>query len=114
MLEIRASQNDQLTTASNRPAREPLVNLGQSNRSPCSTLVYTKGRDGGQDEHPWMKGVPERVDESGVKLVNGGAMPPVWWGGAPAENKYPGKWPIYADYQSKPVKPVKPVNKPGK
>ena len=83
VVEIRAFHSNQLNTTSNRPDRGPSVNLGQSNGSPCSSLVYTKGRDGGQDEHPWMKGVPERVDESGVKLVNGGPSH-LYGGGRPS------------------------------
>jgi hypothetical protein len=91
VVEIRAFHSDQLnTTASNRPARGPPVNLGQSNGSPCSSLVYTKGRDGGQDEHPWMKGVPERVDESSVKLVTGGPCH-LYGGGCPIRKQIPGR-----------------------
>ena len=62
----------QTTTTGNGPSKGPRVTLGQSNRSPCAPLVYTKGGDRGQDEHPWMKRVPEGVDESGGGLVGGG------------------------------------------
>ena len=87
------AQCDKPATQSNGPARGPIVTLGQSNRSPCSSLDYTMGRDGGQDEHPWMKWVPERVDETGTELVNGGPCHQYGGGGAPSENKYPGTWP---------------------
>ena len=63
---------DQTTTMSNRPSMVPLVTLGQSNWSPSVPLVYTKGGHGGQDEHPWLKRVPEGVDESGGGVVGQG------------------------------------------
>ena len=62
----------QTTTTGNGPSKGPRVTLGQSNRSPCAPLVYTKGGDRGQDEHPWMKRVPKGVDESGGGLEGGG------------------------------------------
>ena len=63
------------TAHCDKPANQsngPRVTLGQSNRSPCSSQDYTKGRGRGQDEHPCMKRVPERVDKSGGQLVTGG------------------------------------------
>ena len=57
LLAERAAQPVQLNTT--------LVTLGHSNESPCTTLVFNKGGYGGQDEHPWLKRVPEGVDEHG-------------------------------------------------
>ena len=39
LLATKAANEDQLTTESNRPARGPSVTLGQSNGSPCTSLV---------------------------------------------------------------------------
>ena len=63
---------DLATTTGNRLLVEPKVTLGQSNWSPCTPLVYTKGGYLGQDEHPWLKWVPEGVDESGGGQEEGG------------------------------------------
>jgi hypothetical protein len=63
---------DQTTTTSNGPSNGSQVTLGQSNGSPRTPLVYTKGGYGGQDEHPWLKVIHEGVDENGGGLEGGG------------------------------------------
>ena len=76
---VKQSENDneqaspgQTTTTGNGPSRGSQVTLGQSNGSPRTPLGYTKGGCGGQDEHPWLKVIPEGVDESGGGLEGGG------------------------------------------
>ena len=59
----------QATFMNNRPSNVPQVTLGQSNGSPHTPLVYTKGGCEGQDEHPRLKVVHEGVDESEGGLV---------------------------------------------
>ena len=70
--EDKSTSPDLATTTGNRLLVEPRVTLGQSNRSPCAPLVYTKGGHWGLDEHPWLKRVPEGVDESGGGHDEGG------------------------------------------
>jgi hypothetical protein len=83
LLAERAAQPVQLNTTSNRPSKGPLVTLGHSNESPCTTLVSNKGGYGGQDEHPWLKRVPEGVDENGGDLDIGGPCH-LYGGGRPS------------------------------
>ena len=69
-----AASTDQMTTTGNGPSKGPQVDLGQSNGSPRTPLVYTKDGCGGQDEHPCLKVDPEGVDESGGYLEGGGGI----------------------------------------
>ena len=64
----------QATIMNNGPSNVPLVTLGQSNGSPHTPLVYTKGGCEGADEHPWLKVVHGGVDESDGGLVGEGGM----------------------------------------
>ena len=61
----------QTPITNNGPSNVPQVTLGQSNGSPHTPLVYTKGGCGGRDEHPWLKVVHEGVDENDGGLVGG-------------------------------------------